>query len=192
MALIDDALLGLRILALEFLAAALAERVERERRACDGILKMYDEAEAECGALERQVEDLQVERDRLRARVLELHDDLEALHAELGEPYQSATVSGLRRQRDELRAALAEAVAIARESRPPLPAPSGVAGGGCCAPAPPSFVFEAPLVPDPARVACAAAPMSLGYQVLQLDAAAPYRRAARLDELEALARKETP
>lgn len=149
MDVIAEALRGMRAAALEFLVAALAERVERERRACDGILKMYDQAEAECVKLERRIEDLQ--------------------------------------------AALTEAVAIAREGRPKLPAPSSLAA--CCAPAMPlSFAVAAPLEvrvsdPDP-RFACAAAPMAGEWTTTVLDAAAPYRREARLAELEALSKSE--
>ena len=47
------------------------------------------------------------ERAELCRRLAEAYDDGEALHAELGEPYQSATVSGLRRERAELAEKLA-------------------------------------------------------------------------------------
>jgi len=60
------------------------------------------------------------ENERLSALAMERYDDCEALHAELGQPYQSATVKGLRAQLVAITAARDEACIASARSTVPL------------------------------------------------------------------------
>ncbi len=192
--MIDDALRGLREIVLEFLVASLAERVEALERADDHVYSERDELRRRAEWYEARGRCLMAcpHGDRCvlwRGHELEKFEDTEVAigcshrGCFCNEPNAPIAEDPV----DRLRAALAEAVAIARESSP---APLPTSAAACCAPAPLSFAVACGPAIDP-RIAACAAPVGGEWHSVVLDAAASYRRAARLDELEKLARDPT-